>query len=153
MPRKPWLQGDEIGMRTLAYLFISAWLIQNAQQLPWHEAEGSVTIGEDEKLSAARDRAQSDALRKAVEEANGVEVTGDTIVKNSQLASDIARTFARGDVRRWEVLESKPLPRQSEGKWYVDWIVRLRAQVVPPKNVKHDPVFVAHISLDGKNKF
>jgi hypothetical protein len=137
-------------MKAAACVFV-LFMLQNAKEIPRQEGMSTITVGDTETLLAAQERARSEALRNAVEKATGVQVIGDTIIKNSQLDSDFTRAIAQGIAFDPKIIESKPSLNESGGKWSIDWTVRLNAQVAPAKRVSH--AFGAHIDLDGRTKF
>jgi hypothetical protein len=138
-------------MKIAAGLFISFLLLQNAKEFPRQEGQATITIGEDEKLSDAKKRAEEEALRDAVQKANGLQITGQTIVRNSQLAGDWTTALAQGTVLSRKIIETVPeLRTESGGKWSIDLTVRVDAEVTPPKRARH--AFGATVSL-GKERF
>ncbi len=58
----------------------------------------------DGNVDSAREAAQLDAFRKAVEQGVGTIIAADTLVANYQVVSDNIFTKARGYVKRWETL-------------------------------------------------
>ena len=136
-------------MKVAAYFFIFTWLLQNAQPLAWHEAQSSITIGENDTLSEGRRHAMNEARRSAIAKANGTEISGKTIVENSQIAVDLVAAYEEGLIVNEETMESRPEVLTTGGKYFVNWNVRLRAQVTPPRKIRHDPDFLAPISLEG----
>jgi hypothetical protein len=135
-------------MKVIALLLLALPLLQGAQELPWIEEESSITMGENQTLGDTRRAALNDALRKAVEKANGVQVTGKTVLENSQVAVDLVQAFAEGLIVDQQILDNRPEVLESAGKFFVNWKVRLKAKVTPPKVVRHDPNFIAEITLD-----
>ena len=135
-------------MKGVAAFFLSLWLFQIAPPLSWTPGESSRTIGEKETLAEARRNAENEARRKAIAGANGTELTAKTIVENSQLALDLVTAYEEGLIVREEMIESRPEVIESGGKYFINWNVRLRAQVTAPRKVRHDPGFQAVIDLE-----
>ena len=63
----------------------------------------------DGNIDSAREAAQLDAFRKAVERGVGTIIAADTLVANYQIVEDRIFTKARGYVKRWETLSEYPL--------------------------------------------
>ncbi len=135
-------------MKAFALFLLALPLMQNVQELPWTEEEGFITMGENQTLGETRRAALNEALRKAVEKANGVQVTGKTVLENSQVAVDLVQAFADGLIVDQEVLDNRPEVLESGGRFFVNWKVRVKAKVTPPRVIRHDPAFTAEITLD-----
>jgi hypothetical protein len=124
------------------------WPLQNSGQIPWTEEDAFVSMGENQTLAETRRAALNDARRRAIERANGVQVSGKTVLENSQVAVDLVQAFSEGLIVGEEVLDSRPEVFESAGKFFVNWKVRLRVRVTPPRIVRHDPTFRADIALE-----
>jgi len=70
------------------------------------KATGEAAIYGGDK-SQARDRALSDAMRKAVEQAVGTVVSSETITQNFELISDKIFSKSKGYVRKYKILSEK----------------------------------------------
>jgi hypothetical protein len=135
-------------MKFAALLLLALPLVQNVQQLPWTEEESFITIGDNQTLGEAKRAALNEALRKAVEKANGVQITGKTVLENSQVAVDLVQAFAEGLIVDQEIIDNRPEVMGTGGKFFVNWKVRVKARVTPPKVVRHDPNFTTDVSLE-----
>jgi len=135
-------------MKAIAPFIIALSLFQGVRQLPWTGGQAFVSIGDNETLAEARRHAENEARREAIAKANGTEVTGKTILENSQIALDLVSAYEEGLIASEQILESRPEVIESAGKHFVLWRVRLNAQVTPPRVVRHDPQFRAEISLE-----
>jgi len=91
-------------------------------------AEGLAACTSRGPESACRHAALADALRRAVEEAVGVLVEGDTRSENYQLVRDTVRTTAEGFVREYRILD--------EGRENDTYHVKIEARVAPGKPQK-----------------
>ena len=139
-------------MKAATILFISLLALQNAPQLTWTPGAADRPMGENETLSDARRFAMNDARRDAIAKANGREITAKTIVENSQLAIDLVAAYEEGMIVNEETLEVRPEVLGMGGKFFINWKVSLRAQVTPPRTIRHDPDFQAMLDL-GKFAF
>ncbi|MBM3803383.1 MAG: DUF4384 domain-containing protein [Acidimicrobiia bacterium] len=139
-------------MRAIALLLLFVPFLQDVKDLPWTEEEAFVTMGENQTLGETRRAALNEALRKAVEKANGVQVSGKTVLENSQVAVDLVQAFADGLIVDQQIIDNRPEVLESAGKFFVNWKVRVKAKVTPPRVVRHDPNFRADITL-GKSVF
>ena len=139
-------------MRRFALLFLGVWTWQNNSDLRWTPGEASRTIGENETLAEARRHATNEARRAAIARANGTEISAKTITENSQLAIDLVAAFEEGLIVNERTIENRPEVFGLNGKYFINWNVRLEAQVTPPRKVRQDPGFRAEIDL-GKFAF
>lgn len=134
-------------MRMIGLFFISLLMVQNLP-LPWTTGESSRPVGENETIAEGRRHALNEARRNAIGKANGIEVTGKTIVENLQLAVDLVAAYEEGLIVSEEILESRPEVLSLGGNHFINWNVRLRAQVTPPRKVRHDPDFQARVDIN-----
>ena len=139
-------------MKAPALLLMGLWAVQNAPQLAWTPGESSKTVNDNETLAEGRRNAMNDARRNAIAKANGTEVTGKTIVENSQVAVDLVAAYEEGLIVNEQILEDKPEVVSGGGKYFINWIIRLQAQVTKPRKIRHDPNFRATIDV-GKPVF
>jgi len=98
----------------------------------WVQAEGVVSLGEDTTLAEARSRSRDEARRKAIEQAVGTFVKGQTVVHNSQVADDLVRSIVRGLIVE-EQIQEEGLREigQGAGQKALQYATKLRAKVKP----------------------
>lgn len=118
----------------------------------WVTAEGVVHMGDDTTVAEAKARSRDEARRKAIEQAVGTFVKGQTVVYNAQLAEDLVRSLVRGIVVEEQVLEEGVRQlRQDSGAPALQYATKLRAKVKPVR-VEHKGDFRVKASLN-KNVF
>jgi len=100
---------------------------------------GSILAGD---VSAARDKAIDDAMRKAVQQALGTHIKSETLVKNFQLVEDRILSWSSGYVTKYNLL------REGAGK-YDTYEVEMRA-LVNLSDLKSDDNALAEL-LDKEN--
>ena len=103
-----------------------------------------VSMKDDESKTDLRARAINAARSAAIEEANGVSLTSETIVENSQLISDFVRAMSDGLIVRSEILEEEWVTAGDD----IRRRVHLRGWVAPPRIVRQDPSFNVRVSLN-----
>ncbi len=100
---------------------------------------GSILAGD---VSAARDKAIDDAMRKAVQQALGTNIKSETLVKNFQLVEDRILSWSSGYVTKYDIV------REGAGK-YGTYEVEMRA-LVNLNDLKGDDNALAEL-LDKEN--
>ncbi len=100
---------------------------------------GSILAGD---VSAARDKAIEDAMRKAVQQALGTHIKSETLVKNFQLVEDRILSWSSGYVTKYDIV------REGAGK-YDTYEVEMRA-LVNLSDLKNDDNALAEL-LDKEN--
>jgi hypothetical protein len=106
--------------------------LSQAREGIWVQAEGVVSLGEDTTLAEAKARSRDEARRKAIEQAVGTFVKGQTVIHNSQVADDLVRSIVRGLVVEEQIQEEglRELG-QGTGQKTLQYATRLRAKVKP----------------------
>jgi hypothetical protein len=114
----------------------------------WVTAEGIVSLGDDTTVAEAKARSRDEARRKAIEQAVGSFVKGQTVVYNAQLAEDLVRSLVRGIVVEEQVVEEGMRQlRQDSGAPALQYATKLRAKVKPVR-VEHKGDFTLRTSLN-----
>ncbi len=94
------------------------------------QAEEVVSLGEDMTLAEARARSRDEARRKAIEQAVGTFVKGQTVVYNSQVADDLVRSIVRGLIVEEQIQEEGLRQSgQGAGQTVLQYATKLRAKV------------------------
>ncbi len=107
----------------------------------WVTAEGIASLGDDTTVAEAKARSRDEARRKAVEQAVGTFVKGQTVVYNAQLADDLVRSLVRGIVVDEQVVEEGVRQfRQDSGGPALQYATKLKAKVKPVR-VEHKGEF------------
>ena len=102
--------------------------VESSAEVPWPD---------DWTVGKARQAALDQARRKAVEQALGVEVRGDTVMQNDQIVQDLSRSLARGRILTETILDEGPVdPSARRGDLARSPVLRayhlrLRAEVQP----------------------
>jgi Domain of unknown function (DUF4384)/LPP20 lipoprotein len=118
----------------------------------WMTAEGVVSLGDDTTVAEARTRSRDEARRKAVEQAVGTFVKGQTVVYNTQVAEDLVQSLVRGLVVEERVLdEGWSYLTSDSGSKILQYSTKIRAKVMPVR-VEHRGGFTLKASLN-KNVF
>jgi Domain of unknown function (DUF4384)/LPP20 lipoprotein len=98
----------------------------------WVEAEGIASLAEDTTVAEAKARSRDEARRKAIEQAVGIFVKGQTLAYNSQIADDLVRSIARGLIVEEQVKEEGLREiGQGTGQKVFQYATKLRAKVKP----------------------
>ncbi len=122
-----------------------------AQEITWVTVEGTASL-EDEDKAAAKSRAIEDALRNAVHEAVGYNITAETLVVNLRLSGSILGAIPYGKVIGKEILEEsiEEIPREGQEKPDLVYRVKIRAGVVE-ETIGADPSFRLDASLNNSS--
>ena len=133
----------------LHLVFLTCFLF--AQEIIWVTVEGTAPVGEDDK-AAAKSRAIEDALRNAVHEAVGYNITAETLVVNLRLSGSILGAIPYGKVIGKEILEEsiEEIPREGQEKPGLVYRVKIRAGVVE-ETIGADPSFRLDASLNNSS--
>ncbi|OLB56570.1 MAG: hypothetical protein AUI03_03780, partial [Nitrospirae bacterium 13_2_20CM_2_62_8] len=114
----------------------------------WVTAEGIVSLGDDTTVAEAKARSRDEARRKAIEQAVGTFVKGQTVVYNAQLAEDLVRSLVRGIVVEEQVVEEGVRQlKQDSGAPALQYATKLKAKVKPVR-VEHKGEFTLKSTLN-----
>lgn len=102
--------------------------ISLAEDVKVIESEGRAEMDMDMTQAEAIALSKNDARRRALEEAVGIKVTGEILIYNDNVISDLVKTATKGLIVKEEVLAEKwePLEGNRMGRY-----IRLRAHVKP----------------------
>ena len=114
----------------------------------WVQAEGVVSLGEDMTVAEAKARSRDEARRKAIEQAVGIFVKGQTVVHNTHVADDLVRSIVRGIVIE-EQIQEEGLREigQGAGQTALQYATKLRAKVKPIRS-EHRGDFAVKAALN-----
>src|SRR2546430_11151844 len=114
----------------------------------WVTAEGIVSLGDDTTVAEAKARSRDEARRKAIEQAVGTFVKGQTVVYNAQVAEDLVRSLVRGIVGEEQgVEEGGRQLKQESGAPDLQYATKLKAKVKPVR-VEHKGEFTLKSTLN-----
>lgn len=120
--------------------------LDNKPGKEWVEGIGVFYLSDADTVESAKRASHERARRDAIQRGVGVYVTGDTRIRNNQLADDLIRTVARGMIVEEQILEQGLKVEEAKGT-PASYRTRIKARVVSLPS-EHDANFSVYARLN-----